>query len=95
MPQIRPVSDLQHRLAEITRIVHENKEPVFLTRDGYGDMVVMSMEQYEEIHTEGRIRRALLDAQHQAEQDNTRYDAEEVFSRLRSKLEDRQNELHP
>lgn len=51
MPQIRPVSDLRNNFAEISRIVHETQEPVFLTKNGYGDMVVMSIEQYERIQS--------------------------------------------
>jgi len=47
MPHIRPVSDLRNNFADISRIVHETQEPVFLTKNGYGDMVVMSMEAYE------------------------------------------------
>ena len=49
MPQIRPVSDLRNKFAEISRIVHEDKEPVFLTKNGYGDMVVMSVELFEQL----------------------------------------------
>jgi prevent-host-death family protein len=46
MAQIRPVSDLRNKFAEISRIVHEEGEPVFLTKNGYGDMVVMSLDDY-------------------------------------------------
>ena len=46
MPHIRPVSDLRNNFAEISKIVHETSEPVFLTKNGYGDMVVMSIEAY-------------------------------------------------
>jgi len=46
MPQIRPISDLRNKFADISRIVHEDKEPVFLTKNGYGDMVVMSLDDY-------------------------------------------------
>jgi prevent-host-death family protein len=35
MPQIRPVSDLRNNFAEISKIVHETAEPVFLTKNGY------------------------------------------------------------
>lgn len=41
MPHIRPVSDLRNKFTEISRIVHEGKEPVFLTKNGHGDMVVV------------------------------------------------------
>jgi len=46
MPQIRPISDLRNKFTDISRIVHEGKEPVFLTKNGYGDMVLMSLDDY-------------------------------------------------
>jgi len=49
MPQIRPISDLRNNFAEISRIVHETSDPVFLTKNGYGDMVVMSVELFEQL----------------------------------------------
>jgi len=49
MPQIRPISDLRNNFAEISRIVHDSAEPIFLTKNGYGDMVVMSVELYEKL----------------------------------------------
>lgn len=49
MPYIRPVSDLRNNFAEISRTVHDTQEPVFLTKNGHGDMVVMSIEAYEKI----------------------------------------------
>ena len=45
MIAIRPVSDLQNKLTEIEEIV-QHGEPVFLTKNGYGSMVVLSVEQY-------------------------------------------------
>ena len=51
MNMIRPVSDLRNNFAEISKTVHETAQPVFLTKNGYGDMVVLS-----ESH-EGRHRR--------------------------------------
>ena len=44
MNKIRPVSDLRNNFAEISRTVHESNEPVFLTKNGFGDMVVLSSE---------------------------------------------------
>ena len=49
MPQIRPISDLRNNFADISRTVHDSEEPVFLTKNGYGDMVVMSVELYEKL----------------------------------------------
>ncbi|WP_343121288.1 type II toxin-antitoxin system Phd/YefM family antitoxin, partial [Intestinimonas butyriciproducens] len=44
MNMIRPVSDLRNNFADISKTVHETAKPVFLTKNGYGDMVVMSIE---------------------------------------------------
>ena len=49
MLQIRPISDLRNNFAEISRIVHETSDPIFLTKNGYGDMVVMSVELFEQL----------------------------------------------
>ena len=67
MPSIRPVSDLRNHFAEITKEVQTSNEPVFLTKNGVGSIVVMSMESYEqsrydsmvENEDDDAIRRAL------------------------------------
>ena len=46
MPQIRPITDLRNT-TEISELCHARREPVFITKNGYGDLVVMSMETYE------------------------------------------------
>ena len=46
MPQIIPIKDLRNT-NEISRICHEKDEPIFITKNGYGDMVLMSMATYE------------------------------------------------
>ena len=47
MPSIRPISDLRNRSNEISEFCKGTREPVFITRNGVGDMVVMSMDTYE------------------------------------------------
>ncbi len=89
MPQIRPISDLRNNFTEISRIVHESKESVFLTKNGYGDMVVMSIELYEALQAEKRIDSALLEAQHQAGSDVKRLDFDEVSASQRKRLEEK------
>ena len=49
MNMIRPVSDLRNNFADISKTVHETAQPVFLTKNGYGDMVVLSMEAFENL----------------------------------------------
>ena len=46
MPQIIPIRDLKNT-SEISEICHRSDEPVFVTKNGYGDMVIMSIETYE------------------------------------------------
>ena len=46
MPCIVPIKDLKNT-AEISELCHTKTEPVFITKNGYGDMVIMSMETYE------------------------------------------------
>ena len=87
MPVIRPVSDLETDLLGITKVVHENGEPVFLTNNGYGDMVVMSMENWEEMNFENEIYQKLLEAWAEA-LNPKRLSHDEVFSPLRKKIAD-------
>jgi len=47
MPKIRPISDLRNNANEISEFCHKEREPVFITKNGVGDMVVMSIETYE------------------------------------------------
>lgn len=47
MPNIRPISDLRNNANDISAFCHTSREPVFITRNGVGDMVVMSIENYE------------------------------------------------
>lgn len=47
MPQIIPIRDLKNT-SEISEICHNTSEPIFVTKNGYGDMVIMSMEVYEQ-----------------------------------------------
>ena len=46
MPQIIPIRDLKNT-SEISELVHKSNEPIFVTKNGYGDMVIMSIETYE------------------------------------------------
>ena len=86
MPQIRPVSDLRNNFAEISRVVHETSEPVFLTKNGYGDMVVMSIEAYERKQFESEIYFKLKEAELEAKNTDKRLAHDDVMSDLRERL---------
>ena len=83
MINIRPVSDLRNNFTEIESIVNRG-EPVYLTKNGYGTMVVLSLEHYSALTDE--IERKLDGAERMAEEDDTRYTGNEVFGRVRSRL---------
>ena len=53
MPNIRPISDLRNNANDISEFCRKSREPVFITKNGIGDMVVMSVETYE--HQQGLI----------------------------------------
>ncbi len=80
MMQIRPVSDLRNRFSEIEKIVNSGS-PVYLTKNGYGAMVVLSLEEYASL-TEN-IELKLDEADRQAEQIKERFSHETVFSNVR------------
>lgn len=86
MIQIRPVSDLRNKFPDIERLVNEG-EPVYLTKNGYGAMVVLSLDMYSQL-TDG-IEAALNQADQAdraAAEDSRRMTHEEVFGSLRRKI---------
>jgi len=87
MERIRPISDLRNRFAEVSRDVHESNEPVFLTRNGVGDMVVMSMEAYEDRAFDSRVADAILEAEQQARLSGESYSIDETLALLRGEQE--------
>ena len=62
MENIRPVSDLRNHFSEISRQVHEANTPIFLTKNGYGDMVVLSMDTFQKMQYDTYVHLALLEA---------------------------------
>ena len=62
MPTIIPIRDLRNT-SNISEIAHKQQEPIFVTKNGYSDLVVMSAELYEKIAFENRIDKAIEDAE--------------------------------
>ena len=84
MPQIRPITDLR-KTTEISEICHAKREPIFITKNGYGDLVVMSVETYEEMIEPARIDAAISEAEKEFAEEGTLLDARETLSGLRRK----------
>lgn len=85
MIKIRPVSDLRNKFPEIEKIVNKG-EPVYLTKNGYGAMVVLSLGEYSKL-TDG-VEVALDEADTLADEDSKRLTHEEVFGGLKGKVSD-------
>ena len=84
MVQIRPVSDLRNKFPEIEGVVNTG-QPVFLTKNGYGAMVVLSLEKYAELTEDIELK--LDEADRAAAESDIRYTHDEVFSRLKGGLD--------
>lgn len=86
MPNIRPVSDLRNHFAEITKEVQLSDEPVFLTKNGVGSLVVMSMESYEQNRYNSMVYDKLREAELQAVSTTNRRSHEDVMAKARELL---------
>ena len=63
MPIIKSISDLRNKSNTISDLVHNSNEPVFITRNGEGDMVVMSMAHYGQLQLQVKLMEKLAAAQ--------------------------------
>lgn len=80
MLEIRPVSDLRNKFPEIENVV-KGGQPVYLTKNGYGSMVVMSLEKFSELTDDVELK--LDEADRAAASSDVRYTHKEVFARLK------------
>ena len=83
MPQILPIKDLRDTTA-ISNLCHENNEPIFITKNGYGDMVIMSIETYQSI-INYYIDHAIEEAEKEIKDGKELSDARETLEFLKKK----------
>ena len=84
MPQIRPITDLRNT-TEISELCHAKREPLFITKNGYGDLVVMSIEAYEEMVDIAQIDTAISEAEKEYTAGGVLLAATEAVASLRRK----------
>lgn len=84
MPEIRPITDLRNT-NEISALCHKHQEPIFITKNGYGDLVVMSIETYERQLALVGVYKKLAEAEEEIAEGRPLLDGEEVFKKLRTK----------
>ena len=87
MINIRPVSDLRNKFPELEETVMKSNEPVFLTKNGYGTMVLLSIEQYSALTDD--TERKLDEADAAATKSDRRYSEAEVFGRVRNRIREK------
>lgn len=100
MINIRPVSDLRNKYPEIEKIVLKENEEVYLTKNGYGTMVVMSIERYSEMLKKIGVEKMIenkfgnidiedaLDEADKVAEKGEYMTHEEVFDKLRRELDE-------
>lgn len=86
MPTIRPISDLRNNFAEITREAQESSQPIFLTKNGAGALVVMSMEAYEANLYESEVYAKLREAEVEAASGIPALSREQVMTSARARV---------
>ncbi len=85
MPVIMPIRDLRNT-SEISELDHKKQEPIFITKNGYSDLVVMSCELYEKIVRENKIDQAIEEAEREVREGAKPLSAKEAKKRLDKKL---------
>lgn len=83
MPHIIPIKDLKNT-SEISELCHKIDEPIYITKNGYGDMVIMSMEIFESSMRQLSIYRDIEISEKQIESGQTK-EAKTALAEMRAK----------
>ena len=84
MPLIMPIKELRNT-TEISSIAHKEQEPIFITKNGYSDLVVMSCELYDKFARINRIDQAIFESEQEMQNGAEAVDADTVFAELEKK----------
>jgi prevent-host-death family protein len=84
MSQIRQITDLRNT-NEISDLCHAKKEPIFITKNGYGDLVVMSIETFDSMLADRELDAAIAEAEAEYTSEDQLIDAREALSGLKRK----------
>lgn len=84
MPTIMPIRDLRNT-SEISELAHKKQEPIFITKNGYSDLVVMSAELYERFAQINKIDQAIYEAEKEVEEGAETISMNSAMERLNQK----------
>lgn len=85
MPTIVPIRDLR-KTSEISELAHTKQEPIFVTKNGYSDLVVLSAELYDKMMSNSRIDAAILEAEEDFKKNGKAVDARKLWEELDKKF---------
>ena len=86
MPIIKPISDLRNKSNEISELAHTSNEPIFITKNGEGDLVVMSMIHYSKLQLKLDLLSKLSTAQNQKADGNKGRTLKQVMDNIRNNI---------
>ena len=86
MPIIKPISDLRNKSNEISKLAKDSNEPIYITKNGEGDLVVMSMNHYSKMQLKLDLLSKLSIAQKQKSAGDTRNSLKQVMSKIRTMI---------
>ena len=81
MPLIMPIRDLRNT-SEISELAHKQQEPIFITKNGYSDLVVMSSELYDQFIKTNRIDQIIYESEKEMNEGAKSIDLDDAFKKL-------------
>lgn len=88
MPLIMPIKDLRNT-TEISNIAHKKQEPIFITKNGYSDLVIMSSELYDKFARMNRVDQAIYESEQEIANGAEAVDADIVLRNWRKSILDK------
>ena len=86
MPIIKPISDLRNKSNEISKLANDSNEPIYITKNGEGDLVVMSMNHYSKMQLKLDLLSKLSIAQKQKSVGDTGNSLKQVMTKIRKMI---------
>ncbi|MBK7103659.1 MAG: type II toxin-antitoxin system Phd/YefM family antitoxin [Ignavibacteriae bacterium] len=86
MPIIKPISDLRNKSNEISELAHNSNEPIYITKNGEGDLVVMSINHYSNMQLKLNLLSKLSVAQNQKANGDSGTSLKQVMINIRKSI---------
>jgi prevent-host-death family protein len=91
MAIIKPISDLRNKSNEISEMAHTTQEPIYITKNGEGDLVVMSIQEYRKLERRLDLFAKLSVAQAQWDEGDRGRPYQDVMKSIRTRIDERKS----